>query len=154
MFFTIEKLQRRVEELKERRYFDLSTIAPFVSMPGTLPEDEWYHELPESVTGEAFGLQDVFSGRDRYLWLEKEITVPEKVEGCESVGLFDFGETPPGYAEGFESMLYIDGHPYQGVDRNHKEVIFQGREGEKIRLTFLLWTGLEGEALTEFPITE
>ena len=46
--------------------------------------------------------------------------------------------------QGFESLLYVDGHPYQGVDTNHNEVIFRGEEGKAVRLTFLLWTGLEG----------
>lgn len=60
------------------------------------------------------------------------------------MGLFDFGETGGGYNSGFESLLYVDGHPYQGVDTHHKEVIFRGKEGKEVCLTFLLWTGLEG----------
>ena len=38
MFFTLEKFQRRVEELKERRYFNLHPVAPFSAMEGDLPE--------------------------------------------------------------------------------------------------------------------
>lgn len=83
-------------------------------------------------------------GRDRYLWLERTVKLPEAKEGCETVGLFDFGETGGGYNSGFESLLYVDGHPYQGVDTHHKEVIFRGKEGKEVCLTFLLWTGLEG----------
>ncbi|NCC43168.1 MAG: alpha-mannosidase [Clostridia bacterium] len=144
MFFTIEKFQRRVEELGKRRYFGNHCIAPFTSMEGTLPEDESYHELPEKIEGAPFGINDSFIGRDRYLWLEKEVKIPEAKEGCEVVGLFNFGQTGGGYNSGFESMLYLDGHPYQGVDTNHNEVIFQGKEGEDATFTFLLWTGLEG----------
>lgn len=40
MFFTLEKFQRRVEELKEHRYFGYQKIAPFVSMPGSFGVDE------------------------------------------------------------------------------------------------------------------
>ena len=144
MFFTIDKFQRRVEELGERRYFGNQCIAPFTSMEGSLPTDESYHEVPEKIEGEPFGINDSFIGRDRYLWLEKEVEFPEAKEGCEVVGLFDFGETGGGYNSGFESLLYVDGHPYQGVDTNHNEVFFQGEEGKEAKLTFLLWTGLEG----------
>lgn len=144
MFFTIEKFERRVEELEQRRYFGKECIAPFVSMEGALGEDEVYRGLPEKIEGPAFGLHDYFTGRDRYLWLEKTVRLPGAREGCRVVGLFDFGETGPGYNSGFESLLYVDGRPYQGVDTNHREVFFENREGETVSLKFLLWTGLEG----------
>ena len=72
--------------------------------------------------------------------LEKDLVLPTAKEGCRVVGLFDFGETGDGNNSGFESLLYVDGHPYQGVDTNHKEVIFTGKEGDKAKLAFLLWT--------------
>jgi len=144
MFFTIEKFQRRTEELGERRYFGGSCIAPFVSMEGNLSKDEQYHKLPEKIEGAVFGLNDFFVGRDKYLWLEKEVELLGKKDGCEVVGLFDFGETGGGNNSGFESLLYVDEEPYQGVDTNHKEVFFCGKEGKTTKLTFLLWTGLEG----------
>ncbi|MBS6196196.1 MAG: alpha-mannosidase [Clostridiales bacterium] len=144
MFFEIDKFKRRVEELGRKRYFGHQCIAPFTSMEGGLTKDEHYHGLPEKIEGADFGINDSFIGRDRYLWIEKEVNLPEAKEGCEVVGLFNFGETGGGYNSGFESMLYLNGHPYQGVDTNHNEVIFQGEEGKDARLTFLLWTGLEG----------
>ena len=144
MFLTLDKFRQRVRELGEKRYFGHSCIAPFISMEGNLPPDESYKGLPEKVEGPEFGLYDFFVGRDRYLWLERTVKLPEAKEGCETVGLFDFGETGGGYNSGFESLLYVDGHPYQGVDTHHKEVIFRGKEGKEVCLTFLLWTGLEG----------
>ena len=53
---TLQKFQRRVEELSKRRYFGNRTIAPFVSMPGTLPVDESYREVPNKIEGGTFGL--------------------------------------------------------------------------------------------------
>lgn len=144
MFFTLEKFQKRVEELKERRYFGHRCIAPFTSMEGNLLEDESYRQIPEKIEGGTFGLYDIFAGRDKYLWLQKQVQVPEEKEGCSVLGLFDFGETGSGFNSGFESLLYVDKHPFQGVDTQHREVFFDGMEGKKINLTFLLWTGLEG----------
>lgn len=136
MFFTIEKFEKRVEELEHRRYFGMRNIAPFAAMPGDLPEDSHYHGAPperrtpeqDSREWKEFGLNDFFVGRDRYLWLDKELTLPPAVEGCRVAGLFDFGETGGGNTNGFESLLYVDGHPYQGVDDNHQEVLFTGKE--------------------------
>ncbi len=144
MFFTEAKLRSRIGELRGRRYFGHQCIAPFTSMEGQLSQDESNISMPEKIEGGTFNLNDVFEGRDRYLWIEKEVTFPEKKEGCEVIGLFDFGNTGHGSNSGFESLLYVDGHPYQGVDTNHQEVFFTDLEGKKGTLTFMLWTGLEG----------
>lgn len=92
---------------------------------------------------------DQWKGRDRYLWLEKKITLPQEWKsldaGLEPVGVFDFGLTGGGYNSGFEAMLYIDGEVYQAVDSNHMEVLFKEEHfGRELTLTFRLWSGLEG----------
>lgn len=144
MFFNDIKFQQRVAELGARRYFGNQSIAPFTAMSGTLTEDEVYHELPEKIEGSTFGINDVFSGRDAYMWLEKAVTIPEAMEGCSTVGYFDFGENTSNATRGVEGLLYVDGKCWQGIDINHREVILDGLEGRQVRLTFLLWTGLEG----------
>ena len=88
---------------------------------------------------------DCWSGRDRYLWMHKEITIPEEWKGRRVVGVFDFGNTGAGNNSGFEAMCYINEKPYQGVDVNHKEVFFpEELYGTTFSLTFRLWSGLEG----------
>lgn len=141
MFFTVEKFQRRVEELGRRRYFGHQCIAPFVGMSGELPKDEVYRELPEKIAGESFGLYDMFHGRDRYFWLDRTVQFPKEREGCGIAGLFDFEEPGEG-GKWMEGLLYVDGECYQGTDRNHKEVVFYGLADRQVRLTLLLWTGL------------
>ena len=144
MFFTEEKLRRGMNELCQKRYFAHQSIAPFTAMEGQLSPDESNLRIPEKIEGGIFDLNDIFEGRDRYLWIEKTVTFPQVQEGCEIVGLFDFGETGPGGNSGFESLLYVDGQPYQGVDTNHREVVFSNMGGKQVTLTFMLWTGLEG----------
>ena len=51
IFFTIEKFQKRVEELERRRYFGLQSIESFTAMPGELPADGHYCGAPEKVVG-------------------------------------------------------------------------------------------------------
>src|SRR5699024_7847345 len=61
------------------------------------------------------------------------------------VGGFDFGDTGGGNKSGFESLLFLDGSPYQGVDTNHKEVRFPPeKRGKKGKVDSRLWSGREG----------
>ena len=78
MFFTEKKLVRRMEELSVKRYFHRECIAPFAAMEGKLSEDESNVSLPEFVPEQEFGLNEFFVGRDRYLWVQKTVKLPEQ----------------------------------------------------------------------------
>ncbi|MDF2963122.1 MAG: alpha-mannosidase [Paenibacillus sp.] len=147
MFFTLEKLTARLQELDEFRYRDKQPIAAFASL-----------EDPEGVIGErpslpltaAAGsgemrLGERWEGRDRYLWLAAEVEVPAHWQGRRIMGRFHFGMGGGGNNSGFESLLYVNGQPYQGVDTNHQEVFFdEGSAGGMLNLCFRLWSGLGG----------
>lgn len=144
MFLTVEKLEKRTRQLEAFRYFELACIAPMVSMEGGLGRDEVYTAIPGSVQGPELCLNDDFRGRDRYLWVQKKLRLPERRDGCRVVGLFDYGRTGGGGNSGFESLLYVNGEPWQGVDSNHTDVLLEDFAGREVELTFLLWSGLEG----------
>lgn len=144
MFLTERKLENRMAELQEYRYRDIVALQEFVSA-----EDEQgavNPVLPASCEGwGTIKTGDTWSGRDRYLWLHKEVLIPEEWKGRKVVGIFDYGNTGAGNNSGFESLLYLNGVPYQGVDANHKEVFLDEKFcGRTISLTFRLWSGLEG----------
>lgn len=144
MFWIVDKLHQRIQELSSYRYRH------------GLALDEW--EMQEDEAG-ANGVQtpplltgelrlrkgDRWVGYDRYVWLRRTVSVPEAWRGLDIVGLFDFGLTGPGNNSAFESLLYVNGHPYQGVDTNHQEVFFPAdAAGGELELVFRLWSGLEG----------
>lgn len=144
MFWIVEKLQKRIEELAAYRYRH------------ALPLNEW--EMQEDETG-ANGVTrppelkgelrmrkgERWVGYDRYVWLRRKVHVPEDWKGQEVVGLFDFGLTGAGNNSAFESLLYLNGRPFQGVDTNHQEVFIPAElAGSEIELVFRLWSGLEG----------
>ena len=144
MFLTERKLDRRITEIREYSYREVTTLEGFAAR-----EDEQgvvNPEVPTEFEGwDVIHTGDRWSGRDRYLWLHKEITIPETWKGKRAVGIFDFGKTGAGNNSGFEAMCYINEKPYQGVDANHKEVFFpEELYGKTFRLTFRLWSGLEG----------
>ena len=121
MFFTLEKLEERRKELEDYRYQEKQEIGiiRYLEADGKAVAPI----LPVSQKDWKTGSIDMnWSGRDSYLWLELTVDIPESFQNRRVVGLFDFGKTGSGNNSGFESLLYLDGKPYQGVDINHQEV--------------------------------
>lgn len=144
MFHTDRKLDRRINEVKNYRYRNIIPMREFA-----VCEDEQgvvNPKVPVNFSNwDTIEVGDYWSGRDRYLWMHKEVHIPEEWKGRRVVGIFDFGKTGAGNNSGFEAMCYINEKPYQGVDVNHMEVFFPEELcGSTFSLTFRLWSGLEG----------
>ncbi len=143
MFLTEEKLSKRIQELDSYRYRDLRRL------------DEWQFQIdtlgnvgerpPSFSRAKTVHLGDQWSGRDFYAWLARVVSIPKEWADRRVVGLFDFGTTGGGTNSGFESLLFINERPYQGVDSNHQEVFFSPEwVGTSISLCFRIWSGLDG----------
>lgn len=147
MFLTYKKLECRIQELRKYRYRDVLPLKEFRVMEDT--QGKTNPEPPSDFEGwDIMNIGDVWRGRDKYLWLHLDVEIPADWAGKRAVGVFDFGLTGAGNNSGFESMLYVDGQPFQGVDVNHKEVFFKEEMyGRSVSLTFRLWSGLEGGGL-------
>ena len=149
MLRTEEKIDSRLKELLDCQYQNKIPLNEFAMQDDNLgltnpPIPDWnLSDLKHMKT------KEVWTGRDRYIWLKIEVELPDEfrkdAERLIPIGYFDFGHTGGGYNSGFESMLYIDGEPYQSIDTNHKEVFFKNKHfGRKLSLVFRLWSGLEG----------
>lgn len=147
MFFAMQKFEKRIAELEGLRYRDAKTIGPYIAVEdpegviGAKP-----YENPSKVNGAGkMHIGDIWKGRDRYIWLTVQADIPMEWRGKQVLGRFDFGTTEGGNNGGFESLCYVNGIAYQGVDSNHMEV-FLPKEvaGHTVRLDFRLWSGLEG----------
>lgn len=142
-FFHEDRLRRLIGELAELRYRDRRPLGAFACYEddgavGRCAPDPAAHRGSMQVG-------DRWSGRDRYLWLVCTVDLPEKWLSRDVAGLFDFGRTGEGNNAGFEALLLVGGRPCQGVDVNHREVLFDPREtGPRLELAFRLWSGLEG----------
>ena len=143
MFYTIEKLKSRVNGLSQCRYKNRKPIEGIKVKEDTTKSEKYPPAVDE--TWDDIKMGTVWQGRDQYLWLQCAFDVPNFSRDEDFVLLFDFGTTGGGHNSGFESILFVDKAPYQGVDSNHKEV-FLGHEysGKKVELTLKLWSGLEG----------
>lgn len=145
MFFTVNKIDSRLNELDQLRYYKMNSIFPFKAYNDLRNSDEVVQAPAQKNQEFEVNQNSLLVGRDRYTWLEKNIILPKTINGFEIVGKFDFGKTGAGNNSGFESLLYVNDIEYQGVDSNHKEVFFNENLSEKdINLKFLLWSGLNG----------
>ncbi|MBS6196417.1 MAG: alpha-mannosidase [Clostridiales bacterium] len=144
MFLTDRKLQRRIDEVKNYRYREVIPMESFLVREDT--QGVVNPEVPVNFEGwDTIQTGDRWSGRDKYLWMHREIHIPSQWKGKRVVGLFDFGNTGAGNNSGFEAMCYLNEKPFQGVDVNHQEVFFpEDCFGADTSLTFRLWSGLEG----------
>ncbi|CAI6083822.1 alpha-mannosidase [Cohnella sp. JJ-181] len=144
MFWTIEKLQKRIEELSEYRYRHAIALDEW-AMQEDVSQENGVQRPPELAGELTMRKGDRWVGYDRYVWLRRNVQVPAEWQGREIVGLFDFGLTGAGNNSAFESLLYVNGRPYQGVDTNHREVFLPAdAAGADVELVFRLWSGLEG----------
>lgn len=143
MFLTDRKFEERIKELAGYRYRDLVEITQF-----NIQEDDGeIGTYPPSVYDEQHKMRigDYWKGRDRYIWLHTEVDTHLHHTNQQIVGLFSFGKTGGGNNSGFESLLFVNGNPYQGVDSNHEEVLFDTATAKgPIHLDFRLWSGFEG----------
>ncbi len=152
MFLTDKKLERRIQELEQYRYRDIIPMKSFYiaeENQGVVnPELPAFPASGDGHCDKAWDMLetgDTWKGRDKYLWMYKEVEIPAEWEGKKVLGIFDFGNTGAGNNSGFESMLYVNGNMYQGVDVNHKEAFLDGSLcGASVKLAFRLWSGLEG----------
>lgn len=143
MFWTIEKLERRIRELSSWRY---RNIRPIASFQAQLDEEGVVGQRPpQEGDWSVMNTGDRWEGRDKYIWIKADAEIPADWKGEKIVGVFDFGKTGGGGNSGFESLLYLNGEPYQGVDMNHQEVFLSDElAGTSLNLCFRLWSGLEG----------
>lgn len=130
MFLTLDKLAKRIEELKEHRYIDHRELPSYLFWIDK--EAEIAAKPPEDAAWDRIAIGDRWKGWDLTAWLKTEATIPAEWTDRQIVGLFDFGKTGSGHNWGFESLLYVNGEPYQGVGSNHTEVWFPNRiEGKR-----------------------
>ncbi|ASA23243.1 alpha-mannosidase [Paenibacillus donghaensis] len=144
MFWTEEKLALRLKELEGYRYREAVKLDEWLVAADKEGANGTY---PGAITGEQkLRIGDYWTGNDVYLWLHQKVSVPIEWKGSRVVGLFDFGKTGGGNNKGFESLLFLNGVPYQGVDSNHQEVFLEeDTAGKELDFTFRLWSGLNGD---------
>lgn len=142
MFLAEEKLVRRQAEIGKYRY---RKVLELKELELAEDEDGANGVYPDAISfHDKIKMHECWLGRDRYVWLRAVTVLPLSQAGFKIAGRFDFGKSGGFNNSGFESLLFVNGEPYQGVDTNHREVIF-GEElsGQTVELAFRLWSDAE-----------
>lgn len=148
MFWTKEKLAARIRDIERFRYRDELTVTHMKMQMDENGEIGAYP--PEDGEWTDIRLGDRWVGRDLYMWLAFDCLIPAQWQGKKILGRFNFGRTGAGNNSGFESLLFLNGEPYQGVDSNHEEVFLPpDAAGTTVQFRFRLWSGLNGYGKAE-----
>ncbi|MCM0650806.1 alpha-mannosidase [Clostridium swellfunianum] len=141
IFFTIDKLSKEIQDLEAFRYLNRNIINQFYCSE----HEETSKYPPNNQEWSIRSLGEHWKGRDKYLWVKIPYNYSVENKNNKLILFVDFGFTDGWHNSGFESLCFIDGAPFQGVDQNHKEIILpQNLNGCQTDIYLKLWSGLEG----------
>ena len=145
MRFTIDRLTRRIAELRDLYYAI------------RVPLDEWRVRRAPVADGAAPSLDDSgwetarlgqgFRGPRERFWFRRRVVVPPEVAG-KAIAL-NLRLVDQKTIAGAEALVYVDGQPVQGIDRNHFEVLLteSAEAGREYAVAIYGFVGMFGETL-------
>ena len=117
-FMQEAKIKRRIQEIEALRVSKQASDPAMVCHRGS---DKVSGNIRHSFsTEQVMHIGETWQGRDRIYGFKRKSPFPE-----DEYIVFDFGKTGGGNNSGFESLLFIDGVPVQGIDANHKEFLLE-----------------------------
>ncbi len=117
----MEQIRNRLREIKETIYTDRQPIGPVqacITGPGLGPE-----RMPKSGW-KPFAVHERWGGFDQTTWFKMTVVVPKAMKGQRVLALI---------RPGGESLAYVNGQPFQGLDHNRDELYFvdKAKGGER-----------------------
>lgn len=90
-----------------------------------------------------FNPGDTWGGFDQYGWFHLDFLVPPEYEG-EEVWIEVTQDKQDWYAQNPQMLLYLNGHPVQGIDMNHETCLLQkeAKAGERFTIDLDAWSGM------------
>ncbi len=122
MYFTIEKIERRLHEIKTTIYRDHQEIEHFKYEESEFGEEnnEAYKLEFDDSNWADFQIGDYWGGYDKGAWFRTKVTIPQDWKDKRIVLRFLVGPRDGGGSTA-ETLLYVNGTPLQGIDVWHEE---------------------------------
>lgn len=141
MFFTIEKLQKQIEEIKNYTDKDVKKINKFKY----IEEDIDGAHLPEfdDRKWNDFYIGNTWGGYDKVAWFRTKIKIPVDWQDEHIILRFHVGPRDGGGSTA-ETLLYVNGKPLQGLDVWHTEAWLPPeyiKNGE-VHIALKSWSGV------------
>ncbi|MGP3778323.1 alpha-mannosidase [Halanaerobium saccharolyticum] len=147
MFFKEGKIERYLKDLAANLNQQEISIEKFTKYSARI-EDK---SLPEfsKLRGETFKVGESWGGREQCSWFVTELKLPQDLDLDQNNIYLEIipGSSHPGGLAGAESLLYLNGQPLQGLDRNHSLVKLRDKDlkGESLKIAVKAFSGLEAE---------
>jgi alpha-mannosidase len=142
-FYTIEKIQKLLPELKQAIYRETLVIPTFRFVEGDPPGAE----RPEFDDGDwrEFAVGERWGGYDVVAWFRATVEIPPEWRDGRVYLRFLVGPRDGGESTA-ETMLYVDGSPLQGIDIWHEDAWLPPELLRRGRLSVALrsWSGVLG----------
>ncbi|MGA3243794.1 MAG: glycoside hydrolase family 38 C-terminal domain-containing protein [Bacteroidota bacterium] len=131
----------------------LAQTLPFIKThfhQASLPLSEWKLKEGELPNGGSTSLNDTtwwkhtipapWGGYDKTVWFRKRLVIPEGFAGKRLGLVFDISD----------ALLYVNGKPYQGIDKNHQEVLLtdKARTNQSFLLALEAYSGRKKDLST------
>lgn len=148
MYFTIERIDRILRELKYYIYSEKLPIESYKVKPCGYGDYELLNS--DGSDWETFRTGDRWGGRDKHFWFKTQVVIPEKFEGKTVVFNLSTGREGEWDALNPQFLIYVNGKMVQGLDVNHREVLLceHARAGEVYNIDLYAYAGMS-EGLVE-----
>jgi len=145
MFYIKEKAKRYIDDLKPYIYKEQIPIKKFKFYKGNITQA--YRPNFNDEDWRIFNIGEHWGGRDVTVWFRTKVKVPEEWGSGKIALELVVGEGQRGGLSGAESLIYINGHPVQGLDKNHQEIYLRPEWIAKGRLDVAVkaFSGLQEE---------
>ncbi len=141
MFFTVEKIDKQLQELRLAVYREVVSIQHWKFCEG---EQVGVH-LPEFDDREwvNFSLGDAWGGYDVVVWFRATVPIPPHLRDKKLALHMRVGPKDSGNSTA-ESLLYINGQPLQAIDTYHPEAWLPPEvvQREKMHIALRAWSGV------------
>ncbi|MEH7381428.1 alpha-mannosidase [Bacillus sp. JJ1533] len=145
MYFTVEKIEKYLSELKGFIYKQTQEIPLFKYKEWAFGDEdkEAYKPDFDDHDWKDFQVGDFWGGYDKSAWFRTTVTIPEQWKKERVVLYFLVGPRDGGDSTA-ETLLYVNGAPLQGIDIWHEEAWIPQELVEKGELQIALkaWSGV------------
>src|SRR5665647_846618 len=144
MFFVEEKLNLRLEEIKEYIYTDKEEITKYKAKLGNFKGGESVN-LDDS-NWDDFSTDQWWGGYDVYTWFRTKFTISQRFTG-KRVAFYLITEDTFAWKKKAEYLIFLNGKPVQGLDIFHQELLLTENAvgGEVYNLAIRAFSGLKEE---------
>ncbi len=141
MFFTVEKIQKHLGDVRAAIQRETIDIPCFCYKEGDQPDAERV-DFDNSGWDE-FSIGSEWGGRDVTAWFRTQIMIPQPWRSQKVVLRFQVGPRDGGGSTA-ESLLYVNGKPLQGLDVWHEEAWLPPEEMQSglVQVAIKAWGGV------------